>query len=195
MTHERIVTKARDLVAPSLEPGERDHAVLRGWIGIDRRLFVLLAISGIAAVALWAFPRSSPPPIGDLHAWYVHEMRQLELRWAGFAAIVVVESLAIARWSPTRWLVVTDRRLLIFSASFSGSRPRALVAAAPLDHVRAGAIRARFPVQGNVGLATADGTTMDVGFVRSWRPAADRLTAALDPSSPVPLRPDIAPAV
>lgn len=194
MTHERIVTKARGVVAPSLEPGERDHAVLRGWIGIDRRLFVLLAIGGIAAVALWAFPRSSPPPFGDLHPWYVHEMRQLELRWAGFAAIVVAESLAIARWSPTRWLVVTDRRLLIFSATFSGSRPRSLVTAAPIDDVRAGAIRPRFPVQGNFGLATAEGVTMDVGFVRSWRPAVERMTAALDPSSPVPRRPDVAPA-
>ena len=182
VNHDRIVTRARRRVAPSLEPGEREHAVLRGWIGVDRRLFVLLAVGGIAVVALWAFPHTSTPVLGDVHAWYTREMHRLMLRWVGYAAIVAAESLAIAYWSPTRWFVLTDRRLLIFNATFSGASPRALVSAEPLDALCVDAVRPLFPAQGNFGLASVPtGTTTHVGFLRSWRPAVDRIAAALAP--------------
>jgi hypothetical protein len=191
LAHDRIVMRARRRVAPSLEPGEHEHAVLRGWIGMDRRLFVVLAVGGIAVVALWAFPRSSAPALGDVHAWYAREMHRLMLRWIGYAAVVAAESFAIAYWSPTRWLVLTDRRLLIFNASFSGASPRALVSAEQLSELGMDAVRPLFPAQGNFGLRRPDGHTMHVGFLRSWRPAVDRIAAALHRDPAVPARPDV----
>jgi hypothetical protein len=54
-----------------------------------------------------------------------------------------------------------------------------------------GTVRPLFPAQGNFGLHRPDGRTVHVGFLRSWRPAVDRIAAVLHRDTAIPPRPDV----
>jgi hypothetical protein len=167
----RIRRKLLGVLPPHLLPDERVLVALLAT-RTDRPLVHLVPVLAVAAFAGWAFTRPEQPVLASLVTF-------------GLVALIVW-LLAFARMFASRWLVLTDRRLLILRLDPSKNRLEVERA----DALRVGSLAARTSSVLGRGFVyrTIGGATFRFRAHSQYLPELEELLAILDPAGS---RPDV----
>jgi hypothetical protein len=165
---EKLLARMRAAIPRSLEPGEHPLAATVALVGLSPSSVaavagVLIVGIGITTVAIMA----------------------LDGIWeAGVFGGTIGGTIATMSSLSSRWIVVTDRRLLVLPLSLRNSEPRALERADPISSVR---VVSSQPGWGGITRATIAreaGPELGLRSIRLWAPDLGAVVTAL--SAPPP---------
>jgi hypothetical protein len=165
---EKLLARMRAAIPRFLEPGEQPLAATQALVGLSPASVavvagVLIVGVGIATAAIMV----------------------LDGIWeAGAFGGLIGGTVATMSSLSSRWIVVTDRRLLVLPLSLRNSEPRALERADPLSSVRVASSQPRWGGIARATISREAGPDLGLRSIRLWAPDLAAVVTAL--SAPPP---------
>jgi hypothetical protein len=165
---EKLLARLRAAIPRFLEPGERPVAATQVLVSLSPASVV--AVAGVLIVG-----------VGIASA----AIMVLDGIWeAGVFGGLIGGTVATMSSLSSRWIVVTDRRLLVLPLSLHNAEPRALERADPLSSVRVVSSQPRWGGIARATIARADGPELSLRSIRLWAPDLAAVVTVL--SAPPP---------
>jgi hypothetical protein len=173
----RLTQRLHESLPPFLEPGERTEVAAIALV--DRNPNVLIVTVTVVVFAAW---------IGVDVAFGVGPSSG----WSGLVVFTAVFAGTTSITFASRWVVLTDRRLLLLKLAYWSQRPVALVSSDLRSAARATARDETAWGWRSVDVRRSDGTMVRLRMPRLWHPEVTQIRLALSsgiPPAPPPSMP------